>query len=128
MSYAEPPSGERIVGFYGRNYFGENMDGIVEFGIITAPSGVELPVQVYDMPQLQNTDGGLTVSGPRARAASCVGSKPPLTFVGSRKPTTTATTTRLPSLLTSPIRTIPTLPTTLPYSMLLLVMTTLTMG
>ncbi|KAH8788102.1 zinc metallo proteinase [Diaporthe sp. PMI_573] len=64
----DPPSGERIVGFYGRNYFGQSIDGMVEFGIITAPSGVELPAQVYDMPQLQNTDGGLTVSDPRARA------------------------------------------------------------
>lgn len=58
----EPPSGERIVGFYGRNYFDKELDGVVEFGIITAPSDVELPAKVYRMPQLQNTDGGLTVS------------------------------------------------------------------
>ncbi|POS78054.1 zinc metalloproteinase [Diaporthe helianthi] len=56
----EPPSGERIVGFYGRNYFAEDLEGMVEFGIITAPGDVELPAQVYEMPQLQNTDGGLT--------------------------------------------------------------------
>lgn len=57
----EPPSGERIVGFYGRSYFAEELDGVVEFGIITAPMDIELPAQVYSMPQLQNTDGGLTV-------------------------------------------------------------------
>lgn len=56
--------GEKIVGFYGRNYFGEQLDGMVEFGIITAPSELELPAQVYDMLELQNTDGGLTVSTP----------------------------------------------------------------
>lgn len=35
---------------------------MVEFGIITAPTEAELPVQVYDMPDLHNTDGGLTAS------------------------------------------------------------------
>lgn len=61
---SEPPQGERVVGFYGRSYFGKELDGMVEFGIITAPRDVELPVQVYDMPDVQNTDGGLTVSEP----------------------------------------------------------------
>ncbi|KAK1996003.1 hypothetical protein LX36DRAFT_724094 [Colletotrichum falcatum] len=38
------------------NYF----DGLVEFGVITAPKGVELPDQVYGMKELQNTDGCLS--------------------------------------------------------------------
>ncbi|KAH0441175.1 zinc metalloproteinase [Colletotrichum camelliae] len=49
---------ERIVGFYGRSWWGHHFDGLVEFGIITAPKGVELPDQVYKMKELQNTDGG----------------------------------------------------------------------
>ncbi|KAG8157181.1 hypothetical protein KVR01_012889 [Diaporthe batatas] len=56
----EPPSGERIIGFFGRNYFLEDLDSVAEFGIITAPIDFKLPPQVYDMPQLQNTDGGMT--------------------------------------------------------------------
>ncbi|KAI8218685.1 putative zinc metalloproteinase [Colletotrichum sp. SAR 10_86] len=49
---------ERIMGFYGRSWWGHHFDGLVEFGIITAPKGVELPDQVYKMKELQNTDGG----------------------------------------------------------------------
>lgn len=58
----EAPSGERIVGFYGRSYWGENFDAIAEFGIITAPRNVELPDAVYEMDELKNTDGGQDVS------------------------------------------------------------------
>ncbi|KAK2006064.1 zinc metallo proteinase [Colletotrichum eremochloae] len=54
----EVQSDERIVGFYGRSWWGHHFDGLVEFGIITAPNGVELPDQVYKMKELQNTDGG----------------------------------------------------------------------
>lgn len=100
------------------------LDGIVEFGIITAPSGVDLPVQVYDMAQLQNTDGGLTVSGLRAQAAS----NPPLTLVGSRTPTTTAMTTRMLYLLTSPMIPSPTPPRVQSPLTLPLMLTTPTMG
>ncbi|KAK2028139.1 zinc metallo proteinase [Colletotrichum zoysiae] len=49
---------ERIVGFYGRSWWGNHFDGLVEFGIITAPKHVELPDRVYEMKELQNTDGG----------------------------------------------------------------------
>lgn len=62
VAYSEAGKGERIVGFYGRSYFGEQLDAVVEFGIITAPRDAELPLEIYDMPQLQNTDGGLTAS------------------------------------------------------------------
>ncbi|KAG6362630.1 hypothetical protein INS49_007722 [Diaporthe citri] len=44
----EASKGERIVGFYGRSYFGEKLDSVVEFGIITAPRDVELPVEEAD--------------------------------------------------------------------------------
>jgi hypothetical protein len=45
---------------------GPGFNGIKEFGIITAPNHVELPAAIYDLPELQNTDGrnGL-VSFPR---------------------------------------------------------------
>ena len=33
-------------------------NGIEEFGIITAPRDAELPMVIYDLPELQNTDGG----------------------------------------------------------------------
>ena len=54
--------GETVVGFYGQSYWGSNFDGLVEFGIITAPCGAELPENVYDMDELKNTDGGFDVS------------------------------------------------------------------
>ncbi|KAK1953612.1 hypothetical protein LY78DRAFT_697779 [Colletotrichum sublineola] len=54
----EVQSDERIVGFYGRSWWGHHFDGLVEFGIITAPNGVELPDQIYKVKELQNTDGG----------------------------------------------------------------------
>lgn len=53
---------ERIFGFYGRSYWGEQFDGLVEFGIITAPKGAELPDSVYKMTELQNMDGAVDVS------------------------------------------------------------------
>ena len=31
----------------------------MEFGIITAPKNIELPMKVYELLELQNTDGGL---------------------------------------------------------------------
>jgi hypothetical protein len=40
---------QKIVGFYGTSW-----NYTQEFGIITAPDDVELPLQTYDMPQLQN--------------------------------------------------------------------------
>ncbi|KAF9881425.1 hypothetical protein CkaCkLH20_00571 [Colletotrichum karsti] len=52
-------SDEKIVGFYGRSWWGHHFDGLVEFGIITAPADVALPDKVYRMKELQNTDGGL---------------------------------------------------------------------
>lgn len=55
----EPELGEKIVGFFGRSDWKRSFNGIQEFGIITAPQGVELPECVYDMPELKNTDGGL---------------------------------------------------------------------
>ncbi|KAK1561719.1 zinc metallo proteinase [Colletotrichum navitas] len=58
----EVQAGDRIVGFYGRSWWGKHFDGLVEFGIITAPKGVDLPDQVYKMKELQNTDGGQSVS------------------------------------------------------------------
>ncbi|KAI4737553.1 hypothetical protein E4T50_11980 [Aureobasidium sp. EXF-12298] len=45
----EPGPGERIVGFHGISGFYTH-----EFGIVTAPKDVELPVHTYDMRQLQN--------------------------------------------------------------------------
>ncbi|TVY82398.1 hypothetical protein LSUE1_G003869 [Lachnellula suecica] len=59
VQLAEPADSEKIVGFYGRSDFDDGtFCGIQEFGIITAPKGVELPDTVYDLPELQNTDGG----------------------------------------------------------------------
>ncbi|OHF02941.1 hypothetical protein CORC01_01699 [Colletotrichum orchidophilum] len=57
-STLEAQADERIVGFYGRSWWGSNFDGLVEFGIITAPKDFELPEAVYGMTELQNTDGG----------------------------------------------------------------------
>lgn len=37
-------------------------DGLVEFGILTAPKGIELPDIVYKMTELQNLDGCVDVS------------------------------------------------------------------
>jgi hypothetical protein len=45
----QPGVGQKIVGF-----FGTTQSYTQEFGIITAPDDVELPLQTYDMPQLQN--------------------------------------------------------------------------
>lgn len=57
-SDAEPTESENIIGFYGRSDWGRGFSAIREFGIITAPKNVELPVSIYDLPELQNTDGG----------------------------------------------------------------------
>ncbi|OBR12801.1 Zinc metalloproteinase [Colletotrichum higginsianum IMI 349063] len=54
----EPQADERIVGFFGRSWWGRHFDGLVEFGIITAPRDFVLPDVVYGMAELQNTDGG----------------------------------------------------------------------
>lgn len=54
-------SNERIIGFYGRSWWGRHFDGLVEFGIITAPKDVKLPEKIYSMKELQNTDGGREV-------------------------------------------------------------------
>jgi hypothetical protein len=58
----EPSANDRIIGFYGQSQWGRSFDGIQEFGIITAPKNAELPLSIYDMPELQNIDGG---NGPR---------------------------------------------------------------
>jgi hypothetical protein len=54
------PSGkEKIIGFYGRSDWNRGgFCGIEEFGIITAPRDVDLPETIYDLEELQNTDGG----------------------------------------------------------------------
>lgn len=58
---------ERIIGFYGQSQVGHHLFGYTsEFGIITAPKSVVdsdegLPLQIYDMPELMNIDGGLAV-------------------------------------------------------------------
>ncbi|TVY87814.1 putative zinc metalloproteinase [Lachnellula willkommii] len=59
----EPAENEKIVGFYGRSDYNRGFCGIEEFGIITAPKDVELPEIVYDLPELQNTDGGTGTKG-----------------------------------------------------------------
>lgn len=55
----EPPEGQKIIGFYGRSKWPEGWMEVDEFGIITAPTEVELPMALYDMTELQNTDGGM---------------------------------------------------------------------
>jgi hypothetical protein len=55
-----PDAGNRIVGFYGKSQIGSGF--CLEFGIITAPNDFELSQNVYEMVELQNTDGG---TGPR---------------------------------------------------------------
>lgn len=70
---------------------------MVEFGIITAPRDVKLPVQVYDMPDVQNTDGELTVS---ELWPADFGFTADLEC--SRRPTMTATTTPTLCRRTSP--------------------------
>ncbi|RDW61459.1 hypothetical protein BP5796_11351 [Coleophoma crateriformis] len=57
-SALEASPDERIVGFFGRSDWGAHFDGIQEFGILTAPRDVEIPLSVYSMPELQNKDGG----------------------------------------------------------------------
>ncbi|RYP52966.1 hypothetical protein DL768_001960 [Monosporascus sp. mg162] len=60
--HLEAGEDERIIGFYGQS---DVRSGYTyEFGIITAPKTVTdseegLPRQIYDMPELMNTDGGL---------------------------------------------------------------------
>ncbi|KAK7704173.1 hypothetical protein SLS64_008731 [Diaporthe eres] len=52
----EPTKGERIVGFCGRSYFGEWLDAVVEFGIITGPRDAELPVEEADYDREDDPD------------------------------------------------------------------------
>ncbi|KAJ5546969.1 hypothetical protein N7494_004554 [Penicillium frequentans] len=48
----EPNDDEVVVGFYGQSFSGSGFTS--EFGVLTAPKGVELPDMVYDMPELTN--------------------------------------------------------------------------
>ncbi|KAL4871503.1 hypothetical protein BDV12DRAFT_194268 [Aspergillus spectabilis] len=48
----EPGDDEVIVGFYGQS--AAHSGFTYQFGILTAPKGVELPDAVYDMPELRN--------------------------------------------------------------------------
>jgi hypothetical protein len=58
---SEPAANEKIIGFYGRSDWGIGVSGIQQFGIITAPRDIELPMSIYDLPELQNTDGGTDI-------------------------------------------------------------------
>ncbi|KAE8382517.1 putative peptidase family-domain-containing protein [Aspergillus bertholletiae] len=50
----KPGEDEVIVGFYGQS---ESHSGYThEFGILTAPQGVELPENVYDLPEFRNNE------------------------------------------------------------------------
>lgn len=65
IQHLEISEDERIIGFYGQSDTGSGFT--YEFGIITAPKSVVdsdegLPRQIYDMPELMNTDGGLVSS------------------------------------------------------------------
>lgn len=77
-AHSDVAEGEQVVGFFGRSYWGESFDALVEFGILTAPKGVELPDAAYDMAELQNLDGGEEC----ARLVSCLP-------MGHIKPTST---------------------------------------
>lgn len=55
VTYLEPEEDHCIVGFYGHSTLWGHC---AEFGIITAPKGVDLPDSAYDLPELRNTDGG----------------------------------------------------------------------
>ncbi|PGH28241.1 hypothetical protein AJ80_00132 [Polytolypa hystricis UAMH7299] len=55
----QPPSGHKIIGFYGRNKWPYSFSEVDEFGIVTAPRDVEIPVAVYEMAELKNGDGGV---------------------------------------------------------------------
>ncbi|KAJ6103207.1 hypothetical protein N7486_005634 [Penicillium sp. IBT 16267x] len=48
----KPNDDEVVVGFYGQSFWESGYTS--EFGILTAPVGVELPDVVYDMPELTN--------------------------------------------------------------------------
>jgi hypothetical protein len=67
---SEPAENEKIIGFYGRSEWGLGFDGIEEFGIITARRHAPLPMAIYDLPELQNTDGG---NGPVSCASLLIG-------------------------------------------------------
>lgn len=54
----EPGALEVIVGFYGKSEFG-GFNGVMEFGIITAPKNIGLdglPDATFDLPELKNTN------------------------------------------------------------------------
>jgi hypothetical protein len=59
---SEPPKDHRIIGFYGCSRYNHWAQPIAEFGIITVQREVKLPDAVYEMEDLQNTDGQLAVS------------------------------------------------------------------
>jgi hypothetical protein len=59
--------GERIIGFCGKNDWSHSLCGVMEFGFITAPKNIELPMKVYELPELQNTDSGLGEVSPLVR-------------------------------------------------------------
>ena len=50
---------ERIIGFYGKNDWSHSFCAVIGFAIITAPGNIELPMKVYELPALQNTEGEL---------------------------------------------------------------------
>jgi hypothetical protein len=54
----EPPPEDRIVGFYGRSIWNGGCADVIEFGILTAPRDFVLPESAYQVPELQNIDGG----------------------------------------------------------------------
>ncbi|KAJ9262681.1 hypothetical protein DTO195F2_3402 [Paecilomyces variotii] len=68
----EPWSGHKIIGFFGRSeWMAGNCCPVHEFGIITAPSDAELPMTVYTMPELQNTDGGVSCVSMVKKSDTC---------------------------------------------------------
>ena len=68
---AEPPPGHKIIGFYGRS---GTWGMCYQFGIISAPIDVDLPISIWDLPELNNTNSGIpgkkvsctTLLGPRS--------------------------------------------------------------
>ena len=54
----EAGANEKIIGFYGTSEWEGGWSPIQEFGIFTIPKDAELPEIAYEMPELQNVDGG----------------------------------------------------------------------
>ncbi|KAI9697146.1 MAG: hypothetical protein M1820_007881 [Bogoriella megaspora] len=65
-SVLEPEQGQKIVGFFGTSER-HGCGAMKELGIITAPTDFEIPEEMYEMSELQNTDGG-TGRRPNQRA------------------------------------------------------------